>query len=379
MTVAALPGGRRLRRIASVREVDREAWNRLAGDNPLLGHTWLCVMESQWREPVERSYLLLEEDGRLAAAAVCYVDASDAHSESVDDLLFGRLGGVLSLRPALVCGFPWGAGSSCIIDAEADGPRRYDLAAQLVDAVTAAAAREGRTAVFLSVAGSERTLRSCLSDRGYSGVRHEPVYALDVDWPDFEAYWRSLPSKNIRKNIRRELNKCRKQGVVIEVLDDPAECQEQLQRIVDRHFQRYGWREFPYRPGWFSALKQALGGDAVVTVARQQGRPVGVAVSLRREGTRQMILACVDHEAEGGNLTHFNLAYYRGLEDCIEAGDRRYIVGPGQHVSRRRRGFRAAESYLFCRPPGRLGRMLAGAWLRLLGAWLQRKRTATES
>jgi hypothetical protein len=106
----------------------------------------------------------------------------------------------------------------------------------------------------------------------------------------------------------------------------------------------------------------------------QDEYPVGVTVSIRKNGTRQLALVCVDHAREGGNFTYFNLAYYRGVADGIRAGDRRYIVGPGQHLSRTRRGYRPVDIYVYCRPNGALKRFSIGLWLRLLAAWLRRKR-----
>jgi predicted N-acyltransferase len=177
----------------------------------------------------------------------------------------------------------------------------------------------------------------------------------------------------VRQNIRREMNRNRKQGVTIRALNEPVAQAGCLHAIVDRHFRRYGWQAFPYGPGWFGSVKSALGDDAVLAVALQHGQPVGVALQLRQQGTRQLILVCVDHAGEGGNFTHFNLAYYWAVEDCIRAGDRRYVVGPGQHDSRTRRGYRPRESFVFCRPPGRVRRRFIGAWLRLLEARLRRK------
>jgi len=370
--------------VDSIEAVDAAAWDRIAGDNPLLGHGWLAVAERECLERLQRRYVLLERAGSLLAAAACYVDAGDSAAESVDDLLFGRLAGkrlgrFLSVRPALVCGFPWSLGSGCLMvpdpdEPHPDEPDRGTLADALVETITAEARRQGWTAVFLGVAEPETLLMSRLRARGYRAAHHEPLYVLDLAWPDFETYRQSLPSLNIRKNIRGELNRNRKQGVTIGELKDAAGLEQRLHAIVDHHFRRYGWRAFTYGANWFRSILSALGDDAVVTVAFQDDQPVGVAVAVRKRATRQLVLACVDHAGEGGNFTYFNLAYYRAVEDCIRAGDRRYIVGPGQHLSRSRRGYRPQASYVFCRPPGPVRRHLIGWWLRVLSAWLRRKR-----
>jgi predicted N-acyltransferase len=367
-----------IRTVGTIRAVDPTAWDRLAGANPLLGHGWLRTTEDEWIEDVERVYFLLESDGCLVAAAACYIDGAGASAETVDDLLFGRLrstvlGRVLSLRPALVCGFPWSVGPGCFTEADASDTRRSELLGLLLDAIARESLRRKCSTVFMSVTDNEGPLACLLRVHGYDAVRHEPIYVLDLEWPSFDAYWRALTSRNIRKNIRRELNRNRKLGVVISDLAAPAVFEARLREIVEGHYRRYGWPVFPYRQGWFQALRESLGSEAIIAVASRDDTIVAVAVSLRKQGTCQMILACVDYAAAGDDLSHFNLSYYWPVGECIRRGDRRYAVGPGQHTSRTRRGYTPLDSYIYCRPPGPVRRLVIRAWLRVLSAWLRRK------
>lgn len=378
MTPASESSRPRVRVVDSIRLIQPEAWDELSGADPQLSHGWLRTMEDQWVEDVERHYILLENGHRLVGAAACYVDEPRARAESVDDFLFGRLrdtavGRALSLRPALVCGFPWSVGPGCIIEPGSGAAQRRERLEILVEAVTQASRGRLRGAAFLGVTDGESELLRVLRARGYRRVRHEPMYELELEWSGFEAYRRSLPSKNIRKNIRRELNNNRRQGVEITEIEDPAGCEERLHELVDRHFRRFGWAAFPYGVGWFRALKSNLGRDAVISVARTEDAVIGIAVSLRKQRTRQMILVCIDHAAPGHDLTHFNLSYYWPVGDCIRRGDRRYVVGPGQHTSRSRRGYRPVASYVYCRPRGAGRRLVTALWLGLLSAWLRHK------
>jgi predicted N-acyltransferase len=378
--VTVMPGeaNAAIRTVRTIRDVDPAAWDRLADANPLLSHGWLRTAEDEWFEDVERVYFLLESDGRLVGAAACYVDGACAGAESVDDLLFGRLrssalGRVLSLQPALVCGFPWSLGPGCVTEAGASETRRGERVGLLVDAITRESLRRKCSAVFLSVTDNGDALARSLRANGYDGVRHEPIYTLDLEWPSFDAYCRGLPGRNIRKNIRWELNKNRKQGVVIREIAAPFACEARLHEIVDRHYRRYGWPAFPYRQGWFQSMKENLGSAAVIATASRADIIVAVTVSLRKQHTRHMILACVDHGAAGNDLTHFNLAYYWPVDECIRRGDRRYVVGPGQHTSRTRRGYRPLNSYIYCRSPGAARRLVNRLWFRVLSAWLRKK------
>ncbi|RPH98426.1 MAG: GNAT family N-acetyltransferase [Lysobacterales bacterium] len=368
----------RVRIVRSIRDVDTAAWDALAGSNPLLSHGWLRTMEAEGTEGVERVYFLFEGGGRLVGAAACYVDAAGARAESVDDLVFGRLrstvlAGALSLRPALVCGYPWSVGSGCVVEPNICEPRRREV----IRALIAAIMREGfllkRTVVFLGVTDEEGALMRLLRASGFYRARHEPVYLLDVEWPSFEGYWRDLPSRNIRKNIRHQMNKSRTQGVVISELTAPPGGERRLHEIVDRHFRRYGWPAFPYRASWFRSIKTNLESDVVITTATREDTVIAVTVALRKQGTRYVILACVDHDSGGSDLAYFNLSYCWPIDDCIRRGDLRYVVGPGQRLPRIRRGYRPVNCYIYCRPPGPLRRFGTGLWLRLLSAWLRRK------
>lgn len=378
MTVTPGEANAAIRTVRTIRDVDPAAWDRLAGADPLLSHGWLRTTEDEWFEDVERVYFLLESAGCLVGAAACYIDGADASAESVDDLLFGRLrsaalGRALSLRPALVCGFPWSVGPGCVTEPALSETHRSDLIGALVDAITRESLRRKCSALFLSVTDNEGPLMRRLRASGYDRARHEPIYVLDLQWPSFDAYWRGLPGRNIKKNIRRELNRNRKLGVVISDVAAPSESQARLREIVERHYRRYGWPAFPYRQGWFQSIRENLGSDAVIAVASREDTIVAVAVSLRKQGTCHMILACVDHDAAGNDLSHFNLSYYWPVAECIRRGDRRYVVGPGQHASRTRRGYRPLNSYIYCRPPGAARRFGTRLWLLVLSAWLRKK------
>ena len=376
--------GAKVRTVASVTRVDSAGWDRLAASNPLLGHGWLRVAEEEWPEEIERVYFLLETGGRLAGAAACCLETPAGRAESVDDLLLGRLrptalGRVLSFRPSLVCGFPWSVGSGLLVEPDAEAPRRHQLARLLVEAITRESSVRGCATAFLSVAESESWLRDALVASGYEFVRHAPVYNLDLRWTSFKAYQRGLPSDNIRRNISHQLNRNRKLGVKIRELEDPRGLEERLHEIVDRHYRRYGWPASPYGRSWFRAVKARLGPDAVIAVALRGETVLGVTVALRKEKTFQTVIACVDHEAAGNDMTHFNLTYYWPVKESIARGDRSYVVGPGQAVVRLRRGYRPLENYIYYRPANRPRRIVCRLWFRLLSYQLERKRHSIEA
>ena len=382
MTDARGGTGAKVRTVASVTQVDGADWDRLAASNPLLSHGWLQVAEEERPEEI-RVYFLLETGGTLAGAAACRLETAAGRSESVDDLLLGRLrptalGRLLSFRPSLVCGFPWSVGSGLLIDPDAEAPRRRQFTRLLVEAITRESSVRGCATAFLSVAEGESWLSDVLASR-YEFVRHAPVYNLDLRWPSFEAYQRGLPSHNIRKNISQQLNRSCKLGVEIRELEDPRSLEERLHEIVDRHFRRFGWSASPYGPGWFRTLKARLGPDAVIAVAMRGETVLGVTVALRKEKTFQSVITCVDHEASGNDMTHFNLAYYWPVRECIARGDRNYVVGPGQAVVRLRRGYRPLENYIYYRPANRPRGIVCRLWFCLLSYRMGRKRRSVEA
>src|SRR6476646_3904442 len=178
--------GAKVRTVASVTQVDGADWDRLAASNPLLSHGWLQVAEEERPEEI-RVYFLLETGGTLAGAAACRLETAAGRSESVDDLLLGRLrptalGRLLSFRPSLVCGFPWSVGSGLLIDPDAEPPRRRQFTRLLVEAITRESSVRGCATAFLSVAEGESWLSDVLASR-YEFVRHAPVYNLDLRWP----------------------------------------------------------------------------------------------------------------------------------------------------------------------------------------------------
>jgi predicted N-acyltransferase len=265
----------------------------------------------------------------------------------------------------LVCGFPWCVGSGCVTRQDASEARRSELTGALVQAVTRESVRRKCTAAFLSVTEAEPLLMRQLASEGFDRARHEPIHILDLPWASFEAYRQSLPSVNIRKNIRYERNRSHRDGVIVSDRSDPAGSAQRLHAIVEQHYRRYGWPAFPYSESWFGALKANLGSDVVIAVATREDRDIAVAVSVRKQATRQLVLACVDHDVAGNDLTYFNLSYYWPIDECLRLGDRRYVVGPGRYKSRIRRGYRSwTVMSIAARPAGQ--RFLHGCGSRAL-------------
>ncbi len=362
----------------TVTSVEAAAWNRLAGSNVMVTHGFLKAMEEAWIEEVGRVYFLARGPDRLEAAAVCQVHGCESTTESIDDLLLGRLGPALahlgfSFRPALVCGLPWTNGSGCLTEPNLDPSRKDEVLGLLVDAIEREADRTHRLLAFLSVTDDETLLMRRLRQRGYARADHEPLYFMDLEWESFEAYRSGLPSRNVRRGIRRELNQNHKRGVVVTELEELSTCEDRLHELADRHFRRYGWPAFPYDRTWLGRIRRNLGPAAAIAVARKDDDIVGVAVSVRSHGTCYPFLTCVDHDMSGNDFTFFNLSCYRPIAESIRNGDRRLVSGPGQHRTKSRRGFKPLATHLYCRAPQAVRQLGLRLWCTVLSWWIRRK------
>lgn len=339
-----------LRVVPRVRDVPQKEWDALAmaDPSPFLEWTWLdcleeagCVGEESGWLPM---HLVLERGDRIVAVAPAYAK-TNSEGEFVFDWSWADLSHRLGVPyyPKLVLGVPFtpATGGRLLV---AEGEDKAAIVGAAADALRRVAGDVGASSVHVLFPPHEE---AALWERAGYAPRHGVQFHWRRDgaktWDDYLA---QLPSKR-RTQIRREAAQPAKDGVTLETLsgkdalgkapDVVRSMFDLYSRNVDKHF--YGRQYLNER--FFELVAARFADRLAWVVAKKDGEILAGAFNVRKGprlygrywGTK------VDMP-----FLHFNVCYYRGVRDCLEAGIDVFEPGAGgEH--KRVRGFAPTLTY----------------------------------
>jgi predicted N-acyltransferase len=368
--------------VDSLREVDATRWDELAGANVLASYGWLRATEDGVVAQLMPGYVLLHLDGALAGAAVCYLCPPDNHHFAPDGFLFGRFRHLavrlnLTRQPVLVCCPYHCYGTHLMVDPRLQGTLRSEALGQLLRGVEALA-RAARVPTWLPrVQNDEEEIVTRLAERGFHRTHMFSATYIDIEWDSFAGYLAHVRgvSKKAAQNVRTEISRNERAGVVIAEIHDVRSHAAALHALANQHHLRHNRWPVPYSPEFFPRLKENLGGDFVVYGAFKNDALVGFSAMLQRGGVAHVLFVGVDHERTPGEFTYFNVAFYRPIADAIASGFKRVCFGMALQQVKRRRGARTVPLYLYYKGATPVRHVAMKPWLALHAAWMNRKLT----
>jgi uncharacterized protein len=329
----------RSRIVASIDELDRAAWNGLAGtDSPFLRHEFLAALEhtgcvgpaTGWTP----AHIALFDERGLAGAAPAY-HKSHSYGEFVFD--FGWAQAYTRLRrryyPKLTVAVPFtpATGARLLVRPDLDGARvRRDLAAAIEEHAR------------------ERSLSSAhalfLEDRdraAFEGARWLTRRDCQFHWTNhgygsFEDYLATFTAQK-RKKAHRERRRVSEAGILFQTWlgTGLAADSRLLDRVYAFHrdtFLRHGHEPYLTR-AFFTEIAHTLGDRLLVKLAVRSGKAVAAAIFFWSPAA--LYGRYWGAQADYHSL-HFETCYHQGIEFCIERGIERFEPGTqGEHkVSR---------------------------------------------
>ena len=345
-------------------------WNALAAGLMPARHEYLAALDAH-SAGVNHYCVLEEDDAYLCAARLTVSTGTDRR---IAETLYGRAlraaAGLGLVREQLVvCGWTPGQGSNIILDRSLPATRQEEMIARVCDRIERIAGE--RAVVFPSVQLRDEVLARVLSGRGYCVASDRSVACLDVEWDGAAGYLAALKRRSRRSNstARLEINRFRRSGAVVERMDPGADEWEKVCDLLNRHHERLNDTSLEHTPEKLRQLREALGEDLIVYVARQDGGMTGACVAIRCGTEASLIWVGVDHAAAGRNFTYFNLVFYAPVEHLAALGVRRIWLGSAAYEAKIRRGCRIIPSRVFMRLPTKLGKALHRPAFALQRAW----------
>ena len=364
--------GYTLRVLRSVRDVPRETWDALVGDesSPFVEWTWLdaleetgCVGEGTGWLPAHLS--LWRDDADLVGVAPAYVKGN-SEGEFVFDWGWAdaahRMG--IAYYPKIVVAVPFTpiTGDRTMV---APGEDRRHVTQVMADAAKQWCGRIGASGVHVLFPREDEA--KAWEESGYLRRDGYQFHWFREGASTYDEYLARFSSKQ-RNQIKREQRSVAERGIVVEAVprsDHTRELARTMHAFYRSTIERHGvWGRMYLTQAFFEALVERFRDRLAWIVARdERGRPVAGAFNVvkgnrlygRYWGARVEV-----------PFLHFAVCYYAGIRYCIERGIDLFEPGAGgEH--KRPRGFVPTLT--------RSAHWIVDDRLRgLLGPWLLRER-----
>ena len=205
-----------------ITEIQKEDWDELTENNVYMCYEFLKTFEETLIFPLLPYYITINDHEKIIGASVCYFEQKN-EGRIIDKVILGKLlkfGLIekLSLVPAVICNRQRGDGTHFIFYPWLSNDQITLLQNKMLDEIERIANERKASVCFLNIKDNETQLMKSLKERGYYKSLDLPSNFIDVEWSSFKEYENQVAKKyfNMKKSIRRELNKNLKSGVIIE-------------------------------------------------------------------------------------------------------------------------------------------------------------------
>jgi predicted N-acyltransferase len=376
-----MSGGFEHMRIAQgIEQLPELEWQNLVYGRPALRLEVLRAIACHATRPLPLQIFLLEDQGRLAAAAICEPVAADSAHNPLDALLFGRTAGLfrglrVSTQPVLVFQTPLMRHSPVLVRS-ADAAVQRRLLDRLLDCIEDYAAALKVGIAFVGVTPEDEPLWGSLRIRRYLGSEFESTARLEVEWSDFDSYVNHLRqrSRNAAYNARNERNRNRLCAVDIRQVRSTDADAQALYRFTRDHYRHKNGRDPLYGPQFLPQLSKALGDDLLIFEAVRNGERVAMLAVVRSGTVGWVAWFGIELRDRPNDFTYANIMFYHPADWAPAMGLKTLLYGTGVQQAKAKRGCRLVTCHQFYRPHRRLFRTVARAFFIVHQAWYRRKR-----
>jgi len=326
------------------------AWRSLAGPNclPFLRYEWLSALEDTGCIDPSRGWLAMHlaayREGELVAVAPAYVKGN-SEGEFVFDHSFARYAqGNLRIDyyPKLIVAVPF---------TPATGPRVLIKAGEDPTAILRAfGAALPQVAERIGASSCHVLFPDPAQADAFEAAGYLPRHGLQFHWrnPGYQSFddFLSRFSSKRRNQIRREMREMRDREIDLSVVTGDRLRPELVDFIFD--FYRSTVQKFFYgkqylNRAFFEQVCQSMPEQLHVVMARGKGEQKPFAGAFNLLGERSLY-GRYWGALEERPFVHFNVCFYRGIQECIERGLSLFEPGAGgEH--KLSRGFEPSRTF----------------------------------
>ena len=333
-----------LRVIDTLALVERCAWDGLF-PGELEGYDYLAAVEASGLEGFRWRYLLVEEQGRLLAAAPAFLTEYPLETtlagpaRRVADGLRRVAPDALTLRLACI-GSPCTEAALLGFDPDVTERQKPQLLRQILAGLeqTAVGERCGLLGIKDVADGDSGLWAEAAS--GYRAIASQPSASLDIDFSSIDKYLERL-SPATRKDMRRKLRALDQVRVETRTSIDDV-----LDRVMALYAETRARAEMALEdltPAYFQGVLQRLGGAAFCTLYWQGGDLLAVNLLLQDGDTLLDKFFCMNAE-RGRPLNLYFLSWFTNVRLCLERGLSHYRSGQAGYENKLRLGSRITRT-----------------------------------
>ena len=318
-----------------IADIGQAAWRSLAGEDcaPFLRYEWLSALEDSGCIQPSRGWLAMHiaaySAGELVGVAPAYVKGN-SEGEFVFDHSFARyaqntLG--IDYYPKLIVAVPFtpATGSRVLVKPGVDAVR---VMAGFAAALPQIAERIGASGAH--VLFPERAQADAFEAAGYSSRHGLQYHWQNADYATFDDFLGRFSSKR-RNQIRREMREMRDRQIELDVLTAEQLRPERVDFIFD--FYRSTVEKFFYgkqylNRAFFEQVCRTMPEHLHVVVASDAGSKKPIAGAFNLLG-KHALYGRYWGALEERPFLHFNVCFYRGIQECIARGLSLFEPGAG--------------------------------------------------
>jgi len=317
----------------SIDELDRGAWNALAGTEvPFLRHEFLAALEhtgcigpgSGWSP----AYVTLHDAQGLAAAAPAFLK-THSFGEFVFDFswaeAYARSGRNYYPKLTVCVPFTPATGARLLLRPDVASTALRERLAQALEAFASEQQLSSAHALFFGEAD-----REAFAHCGWLLRRDCQFHWSNQGFSDFEQYLSTFTAEK-RKKTRRERRRVLEAGIHFETRYGSDIGEALLDTVYAFHrgtFLRHGHEPYLSR-AFFSEVARTLQDAIMFKIAIQRGKPVAAAVFF---WCQEALYGRYWGASAEHHSLHFEACYHQGIEFCIERGIGRFEPGTqGEH------------------------------------------------
>ena len=317
----------------SIDELDRGAWNALAGTEvPFLRHEFLAALEhtgcigpgSGWSP----AYVTLHDAQGLAAAAPAFLK-THSFGEFVFDFswaeAYARSGRNYYPKLTVCVPFTPATGARLLLRPDVASTALRERLAQALEAFAGEQQLSSAHALFFGEAD-----REAFAHCGWLLRRDCQFHWSNQGFSDFEQYLSTFTAEK-RKKARRERRRVLEAGIHFETRYGSDIGEALLDTVYAFHrgtFLRHGHEPYLSR-AFFSEVARTLQDAIMFKIAIQRGKPVAAAVFF---WCQEALYGRYWGASAEHHSLHFEACYHQGIEFCIERGIGRFEPGTqGEH------------------------------------------------
>jgi predicted N-acyltransferase len=337
----------------SIDAIGRDSINSLAEDG-FFTYEWFKTLETQQSFGISPFYLAVYNEDLVVAVAPCFVELSYFFQYGPQIryvmpllqklLLLGHQRGFCQ-NSVLLCYSPFCSRSKILLKENSEKKNILNLLAKEIDSIC----KKERIlfSSFLFVSEFDRLLMDNLQKLNYLKSPGITTLYLDIQWSSFEDYLKSLKPKTM-ENIRREIRKCKENGVIIEE-QELGGLSENLSELLSNFTSKYDKNvKNVFNSSFFSTLSVYAQNKTKLFIAKKNNEVVGFSLLLRQGNILDGWLTGFKYEAlSKSDFTYFNLCYYMPIQWAIEENIKKIYYRSKAEKVKLDRGCKAEKTYSF--------------------------------